>query len=130
MAKTMRIQTSGSFDNMMGFLRRMSTRDYLRVLGGKYGPMGVNALAQATPKEFGTTAAGWYFEIVDKPGTFSIHWLNSNVVEPGTIPVAILIQYGHATRQGAYVEGRDYINPALKPIFDQFTAELWKEVTK
>lgn len=128
--KSIRVSTRGSFDHSLAFLHRMKSRTYLRNLGPKFGPMGVNALAQATPKEYGKTAAGWYYETVDKPGYFSIHWLNNNVVQPGTIPVAVLIQYGHATGNGAFVQGEDYINPALRPIFDQIAADMWKEVTK
>jgi hypothetical protein len=92
--------------------------------------MGVAALQAATPKDSADTANGWYYEIVSKPGYFAIHWLNSNIVNPGQIPVAVLIQYGHATRNGGYVEGVDYINPALRPIFDQMAADMWKEVTQ
>ena len=124
------VKTSGSFDNTLAFLHRMKSREYLRALGPKYGPMGVAALAQATPVESGLTASSWYYEVVDRPGYYSIHWLNSHIEEPGTIPIAVLLQYGHATRSGAYVQGRDYINPAMAPIFDQIAADMWKEVTK
>ena len=130
MAKLVKVKTSGSFDNTLAFLRRMKSREYLRVLGPKYGPMGVAALAGATPVDSGVTSQSWYYEIVDKPGYYSIHWLNSHIEEPGTIPVAVLIQYGHATGNGAYIQGEDYINPAMKPIFDQMAADMWKEVTK
>ena len=92
--------------------------------------MGVAALKAATPEESGVTAASWYYEIVDRPGYYAIHWLNSHVRDPGRIPVAVLIQYGHGTRQGGYVEGRDYINPAMRPIFDQMAAAMWREVTR
>jgi hypothetical protein len=129
-AKAVKVLTSGSFNNSLAFLQRMKSREYLRALGPKYGPQGVAALRNATPQDQGETAAGWYFEVVDKPGYYSIHWNNSHVVEPGTIPVAVLIQYGHATGNGAFVEGQDYINPALQPIFDQIAADMWKEVTK
>lgn len=125
-----KVTTSGSFKNVQAFLQRMKARDYLRVLGTKYGPMGVEALAKATPVDSGVTANSWYYEIVDQPGYYAIHWLNSHVEEPGTIPVAVLIQYGHATGNGAYVQGLDYINPAMQPIFDQIAADMWKEVTK
>lgn len=96
----------------------------------RYGPIGVAALKEATPKDSAETANSWYYEIVDKPGYFAIHWLNSHIVNPGQIPVAVLIQYGHATRNGGYVEGVDYINPALRPIFDQMAVDMWKEVTR
>lgn len=130
MARGINMTVSGSFKNSMGMLDRVRTRNYLRILGPKFGPMGVVALAQATPKDEGDTANSWYFEVIDRPGYYSIHWLNSHVVEPGTIPVAVLIQYGHATRNGGYVEGIDYINPAMKPIFDQIASDMWREVTK
>jgi hypothetical protein len=107
----------------------MQRREQFRVLH-KYGGIGVAALQKATPKDSADTAMSWYYEIVDRKGYFAIHWLNSNVVQPGNIPVAVLLQYGHATGNGAYVQGQDYINPALKPIFDQMAADMWKEVTK
>lgn len=124
-----KVTVSGSFANTEAFLQRVKNRTQFAVLT-KYGPLGVAALQAATPKDSGTTADDWYYEIVDKPGYFSIHWLNSNVQDPGRIPVAVLIQYGHATRTGGYVQGVDYINPALKPIFDQMVNDMWKEVTK
>jgi hypothetical protein len=124
-----RVTQRGSFNNVEAFLKRMQKREHLTPLA-KYGPIGVAALAAATPADSSDTASSWYFEIVDKPGYFAIHWLNSNVEDPGRIPVAVLIQYGHGTRNGGYVQGRDYINPALAPIFDQIAADMWKEVTK
>lgn len=123
------VTVRGSFRNAESFLNRMKKREYLKVLE-KYGPRGVEALRAATPVDQGDTVAGWYYEIVDRPGYFAIHWLNANVVNPGTIPVAVLLQYGHATGNGAWVEGRDYINPAMRPIFDQMAAEMWREVTR
>jgi hypothetical protein len=124
-----KVTTSGSFDKSLAFLQRVRSREQFKVLA-KYGPMGVAALQAATPVDSGKTAASWYYEIVDRPGYFAIHWLNSNIEEPGTIPVAAIIQYGHATGRGAYIQGIDYINPALQPIFDQIIAEMWREVTK
>jgi hypothetical protein len=124
-----KVTTRGSFSKSQAFLQRMQRRAQFAVLQ-KYGPMGVTALQNATPKEHGETAAGWYYEIVDKPGYFAIHWLNSHLVNPGQIPVAVLIQYGHATHNGGQVQGIDYINPALRPIFDQIAADMWKEVTR
>lgn len=93
----------------------------------KYGKMGVEALRSATPKDTGKTANSWSYEIVEKPGRTSIYWRNSNVVYEWA-NVAILIQYGHATRNGGYVQGIDYINPAIQPIFNQMADEIWKEV--
>lgn len=124
-----KVTNSGSFAKSMAFLQRMQRRDQFHVLA-QYGPIGVQALASATPVESGVTAESWYYEIVDKPGYYSIHWLNSHVEQPGNIPIAVLIQYGHATGNGGYVQGRDYINPAIQPIFDQIATAMWKEVTK
>lgn len=122
-----KVQTSGSFKNMQAFLERMKKREQYKVLQ-KYGPMGVEALRGATPVDAGETANAWVFEIVDRPGYFAIHWSNTHV--NNGIPIAVLIQYGHATRSGGYVEGYDYINPAMRPIFDQMVTDMWKEVTK
>lgn len=124
-----KLTSSGSFDKSQAFLQRMKNREQFKVLN-KYGSIGVGALKTATPVESSKTASGWYYEIVSKPGYFAIHWYNSNVEEPGRVPIAAIIQYGHATRQGGYVQGRDYINPALRPIFDQIVADMWREVTK
>ena len=124
-----KVTTRGSYDRTRAWLQRMQRREQFRVLH-KYGAMGVAALQKATPVDSSATAQSWYYEIVDRKGYFAIHWLNSNVVEPGTIPVAVLLQYGHATGNGAYVQGEDYINPAMRPIFDQMAADMWKEVTK
>jgi hypothetical protein len=123
------VQFRGSFQNFYDFANRVKARTYLTQLE-KYGPIGVAALQAATPVESGETAQAWYYEIVNRPGYFSIHWLNSHIEEPGTIPIAVLLQYGHATGNGGYVQGQDYINPALRPIFDQIAADMWKEVTK
>jgi hypothetical protein len=123
------VTSSGSFAKAQAFLQRMTTREQFKVLA-KYGPIGVAALMNATPKHSSVTANSWYYEIVDRPGYYSIHWMNSHLEDPGAIPVAILIQYGHATGNGGYVQGIDYINPALAPIFDQIAADMWKEVTK
>lgn len=123
------VKVSGSFSKSQAFLERMKRNEQFRVLN-KYGAQGVAALARATPKESSETANSWYYEIVQRRGYFAIHWLNSHVEDPGRIPVAILLQYGHATRNGGIVEGVDYINPALRPIFDQMASDMWKEVTK
>lgn len=124
-----KVTTSGNFRNTEAFLKRMQQRTYLRNLA-KWGPIGVTALKNATPVDSAKTADSWYYEIVDRPGYFSIHWLNSHIEEPGRIPVAVLIQYGHATRNGGYVQAQDYINPAMAGIFNQIAADMWKEVTR
>ena len=124
-----RVTVRGDFRKTEDFLSRMKARSYLSGLS-KYGPVGVAALAAATPFDSGKTAESWYYEIIDRPGYFSIQWLNSNVEEPGTIPIAAIIQYGHGTRHGGYVQGRDYINPAMRPVFDQIAVDMWREVTR
>lgn len=123
------VTSQGSFAKTEDFLKRMKARSYLAGLH-RFGPIGVAALARATPFDTGKTAESWYYEIVDRPGYFAIHWLNSNVEEPGTIPIAAIIQYGHGTRHGGYVSGIDYINPAMRPIFEEIAAEMWREVTR
>lgn len=123
-----KITNRGSFAKIEAFGKRVKDRTYLRPLGPKYGPIGVAALSRATPLDSGLAASSWYYEVVDKPGYFAIHWLNSDV-ENG-FHVAVALQYGHATRNGGYVEGRDYINPVMRPIFDQIAVDMWKEVTK
>lgn len=120
----------GSFAKALAFGERVRTRSYLRPTLEKYGAIGVAALRGATPIESGLTASLWRYEIVDKPGRFAINWLNGHVEEPGSIKIAVILQYGHATRGGGYVEGRDYINPAMRPIFDQMVLDMWKEVTR
>ena len=93
----------------------------------KFGRAGVVALQQATPKDTGLTAASWDYKIERSSGSVRISFHNSNI--QNGIPIAILLQYGHATRSGSFVEGRDYINPAIQPIFDQIAEDAWKEVT-
>lgn len=122
-----KVTTRGSFKNTEKFLISMKSRSYLKVLS-KYGPVGVTALKAATPVDSSDTADSWYYEIIDKPGYFSIQWLNSNM-EDG-ISIAAIIQYGHGTRNGGYVEGVDYINPAMQPIFERIAQDMWREVTK
>lgn len=92
----------------------------------KFGEMGVDALRSATPVDTGKTADSWRYEISDENGKLGINWYNSNVNDG--VNIAVIIQYGHGTRQGAYVQGLDYINPALKPVFDEIADAVWKEV--
>lgn len=95
---------------------------------GRFGQEGVEALSAATPVDTGKTADSWYYRIVETNGRISIQWLNSNVVDG--VPIAVILQYGHGTGTGGYVQGRDYINPAIRPIFDRIADNAWKEVTK
>jgi hypothetical protein len=125
-----KVYNRGSFKNLEAFGQRVRQRTYLGPTLSKYGAIGVTALSGATPVESGLTGTSWYYQIVDKPGYFAIHWLNSHMEEPGSINIAVILQYGHATRGGGYVQGRDYINPAIQPIFDQMVTDMWREVTK
>ena len=93
----------------------------------KYGRAGVEALSNATPKDTGQTASSWFYEIKRSNGSVSIQFKNSNVHEG--VPIAVILQYGHGTGTGGWVEGRDYINPAIQPIFDEIANNAWKEVT-
>lgn len=94
----------------------------------KYGEEGVAALSAATPKESGKTANSWYYKIENDKGRIRIDFCNSNI--QNGVPIAILLQYGHTTGTGGWVEGKDYINPAVQPIFDKIANEAWKEVAK
>lgn len=93
----------------------------------KYGERGVAALMSATPVDSGLTASSWYYDIVRSGDTLRLEFRNSNI-QNGWCPIAILLQYGHAARDGSWVEGRDYINPAIQPLFDQMAKDAWKEV--
>ena len=94
----------------------------------KYGREGVAALASATPVDSGLTANSWYYEITNKIGSVTISFCNSNI--QNGVPIAIILQYGHGTRNGGWVQGRDYINPVIRPLFDKIANEAWREVTK
>lgn len=97
----------------------------------KYGEMGVQALSDATPIRTGLASSSWYYKIVKNDGGAEIQWCNSDM-EPGPygVNVAVIIQYGHATKNGGWVEGIDYVNPAIRPIFDKIADHAWKEVSE
>ena len=117
----------GDFSNLSRFLEKAKESVKIGMLD-KYGRAGVEALASATPKDTGLTAASWKYEIKRQNGSVTIEFYNTNVQKG--IPIAIILQYGHATGNGGWVEGRDYINPAIQPIFDQLTNDAWREVTR
>ena len=94
----------------------------------KYGRAGVAALASATPIDTGLTASSWYYKIEHSNGSAVISFHNSNI--QNGVPIAIILQYGHGTGTGGWVEGRDYINPAIRPIFDAIANDAWREVTR
>lgn len=115
----------GNFKRTERLLKKSLGRDYRSVLD-KYAQQGVEALSRATPKESGETASSWHYEIIQNESSLSVVWNNSNVNKG--VNIAIILQYGHGTRNGGYVQGRDYINPALRPIFDKLAEAAWKEV--
>lgn len=117
----------GDFSRTQRFLERCKEVVKLGDLD-KFGQAGVQALRSATPKDSGKTADSWNYNIVRKNGSVTIEWVNSNVVDG--VNIAVILQYGHGTRNGGYVQGRDYINPAIQPIFDEIADNAWKEVSK
>lgn len=121
------IKTNGNFSKTTDFLKKMlqpsKSIDFHR-----YGKEGVAALAEATPVDSGETANSWYYEIEEKDGMVSINFNNSHI--QNGVPIAIILQYGHGTGTGGWVEGRDYINPATQKVFDKIADEAWKEVMK
>lgn len=116
----------GSFRRSERFLNTIKGSRYLNILD-RYGQMGVNALASATPKDTGKTASCWIYEIERNDKRTTISWLNTNTNQ--SVNIAVILQYGHSTGSGGYVQGRDYINPAIQPIFDLIAQKAWKEVT-
>lgn len=117
----------GDFSKTEGFLKRAKKAVRPADLE-KYGREGVGALASATPVETGATASSWYYNIENKDGNVRINFCNSNV-QNGVL-IAVILQYGHGTRNGGWVEGRDYINPSIRPVFDKIVDSAWREVTK
>lgn len=117
----------GDFSKFNRFLERAKEAVRLGDLD-KYGREGVAALASATPVDSGLTASSWYYEIERTNGSASITFHNSNI--QNGVPIAIILQHGHGTRNGGWVQGRDYINPAIQPIFDRIANDAWREVTK
>lgn len=122
-----RFRHKGDFSKLTRFLERAKETVKLIDLD-KYGREGVAALASATPVESGLTANSWYYEIENTKGSARINFNNRNI--QNGVPIAIILQYGHGTGTGGWVEGRDYINPAIQPIFDAIVENAWREVTK
>lgn len=121
-----RFKHKGDFKHTEHFFKKVRERSYLNALK-RYGQAGVKALSSATPVESGATAAAWSYEITQTNGGYSIFWTNSNI--NNGVNIAVILQYGHGTGTGGYVQGIDYINPAIRPIFEQIADEAWKEVT-
>ena len=122
-----RFRQKGDFSKLTSYLERAKRAVRLSDLD-RFGRQGVAALSSATPVDSGETAASWYYEITNKNGIIRISFLNKNI--QNGVPIAIILQYGHGTGTGGWVEGRDYINPSVQPIFDQIANTAWKEVTK
>lgn len=121
------MSSSGDFSDTEKFLKSMQQGELFRNLD-KYGRMGVDALARATPVDTSLTANSWAYRIINSRTNPGIEWYNTNI--KGGTSVAILIQYGHGTGTGGYVQGRDYINPGIRPVFDKIVDDIWKRVKK
>lgn len=127
MPKIIVFRQKGKFKKTSGFLKRVSRMDLDAVLD-EYGKKGVAALAEATPKDTGKTSASWNYRVTKGADNIVITWSNTNIVDD--VPIAVILQYGHSTRNGGYVEGVDYINPAMKPIFEEIARKAWREVQR
>jgi len=128
MARGIVVQMSekGDFKKTFKFLKAMQEKKFLSNLN-KYGERGVQLLSENTPRDTGLTASSWYYKIEDDGETLTLTWYNSNV-KKDYFNVALMLQYGHATKNGGWIEGIDYINPALKPLFDEMEKDIWEEV--
>ena len=116
----------GDFSKTEKFLKKSFGRNYMKILD-KYGEIGVQQLKSHTPVDSGVTSISWYYKVEQRSSTsLSLTFYNDNV--NNGVNIAVILQYGHATRNGGWVEGRDYINPALKPVFDSLAQAAWKEV--
>lgn len=125
MPKAIVFRQKGSWTKTCRFLKHCRAVDLDSILD-RYGQEGVEALTAATPKDTGKTAASWSYEVRKSNENISIVWTNTNIVDG--VPIAVILQYGHGTRNGGYVEGTDYINPAMRPIFERIAARAWGEV--
>ena len=121
------IESQGEWKLTRNWFDRMTKLD-LALIMNQFGKEGVSALSSATPSRSGITSKSWNYEVTRKGNNWKITWTNSNVNKGANI--AVLIQYGHGTRNGGYVVGRDYINPAIRPVFDKIAQKAWKEVTR
>lgn len=121
------ITHSGSTDRTEKFLKYIQSNEVFAVLSS-YGQMGVDALSRATPIDTGRAASSWWYSIERKRNRYTLNWGNDDI--EGGVPVIILLQYGHGTGTGGYVQGRDFINPAIKPVFDKIAAEVWERISR
>lgn len=123
-----KLKCRGNYNKTEKFLKECKDTNELRQIMERYGREGVSALSANTPVDSGETATSWSFEIVQDSDAISLVFTNNSMTKTG-IPIAILLQYGHGNGRGGYVIGRDFINPAIQPIFDRLADEAWKEVT-
>lgn len=121
------IDQKGDFAALTTYLNKLNKQNNIEILN-KYGKEGVRLLSSATPVRSGKTAASWYYKIEQSKNTISLNFYNSNINKG--VPIAIILQYGHGTRNGGWVQGRDYINPVVQPLFNKIAQEAWEEVTK
>lgn len=124
-----KLRCRGNYNKTEKFLKDCKDINELRQIMEKYGREGVAALSAATPVDSGETATSWSFDVIQEGDGISLVFNNNNTTKTG-IPIAILLQYGHGNGRGGYIRGRDFINPAVQPIFDRLLDEAWKEVTK
>lgn len=122
-----KVENSGSFKRTIKFLKKLENGDFYKILD-RYGKKGVEALIDYTPVDSGLTADSWYYEVDIEPDSASITWCNRHVIDGAN--VVLLLEYGHGTRFGGYVEGIDFVDPALQPIMDQITKDIWREVQR
>ena len=121
----LKVTVKGDFTNTSRYLEKMNHKEFLSKVMN-YAEMGTDALAKYTPTDTGFTAQSWYSEIEESKDSLVIRWKNSHINDG--VPIAIILQYGHGTGTGGYVQGRDYINPALQPVFDNIVQLIQKEV--
>lgn len=122
-----RFKQKGDFSKTIRYFQRIK-KSSAAINLEQYGKRGVEALSSATPVETGKTASSWYYTITKEKGTTKISFNNSNI--QNGVPIAIILQYGHGTNNGGFVQGRDYINPAIQPLFDEITKDAWREVNR
>lgn len=127
MARDISFKTKGSFKNTETFFKKALKKDYMDILK-KYGEEGVSELKKNTPVKTGKTASSWYYDIKKTKDYITISWNNSN--KSNNIPIVVLLYYGHSMPNGSYIQGIDFINPTLEPIFKKLSESVWEEVTK
>jgi len=120
---------SGDFRKTIKFLNAVSGGDYIEKVLKHYGEVGLAALKEATPVDTGKTRDSWSYQIYHDDSTVKIEWDNNNMAGKSNVPIVVLLQYGHASKNKGWVEGRDFINPAIQPVFDKIAEQVWKEVT-